>query len=251
MENIYIIVPAYNEADNIDNLINDWYPVIEKHNGDGKSKLVVINDGSKDKTYEILKNLAKARPYLEPLTKKNGGHGQTVLFGYRYAIKNNADWIFQTDSDGQTNPLEFDNFWKTRNDYDAVIGIRKVRGDGLSRKFVENTVCFLLWCIFGIRVEDANAPFRLMKTSLVAKYIDKLPEDYNIPNIMFTTYFVYFKEKVKFLPITFKPRQGGTNTINIKKIVKIGWHAVGDFRMLKKQIIDERKSEKSSGLNRL
>ena len=90
-----------------------------------------------------------------------------------------------------------------------------------------------------------------MKTSLVAKYIDKLPEDYNIPNIMFTTYFVYFKEKVKFLPITFKPRQGGTNTINIKKIVKIGWHAVGDFRMLKKQIIDERKSEKSSGLNRL
>jgi len=60
-----------------------------------------------------------------------------------------------------------------------------------------------------------------MKASLVDKYIRKLLEDFNIPNIMFTTYFVYYHEKVKFIPITFKPRQGGTNSINIKKIVKI------------------------------
>ena len=85
-------------------------------------------------------------------------------------------------------------------------------------------------------MSDANAPFRLMKAELVEKYIDKLPEDFNIPNIMFTTYFVYHKEKVKFIEITFKPRQGGTNSINIKKIVKIGWKAVGDFYKLKKEM---------------
>ena len=55
---------------------------------------------------------------------------------------------------------------------------------------------------------------------------------------MFTTYFVYHHEKVKFIPITFKPRQGGTNSINIKKIVKIGWKAVGDFWKLRKEIDD-------------
>ena len=92
---------------------------------------------------------------------------------------------------------EFEPFWNQRGRYDAIIGSRAVRGDGKSRKFVENVVCFLLRMIFGVKVSDANAPYRLMKSSLVAKYIDKLPEDFNIPNIMFTTYFVHYKEKVQ------------------------------------------------------
>ena len=85
---------------------------------------------------------------------------------------------------------------------------------------------------------DANAPFRLMKKELVARYIGKLPADFNLPNIMFTTYFAYFHEKLHFEHVTFRPRQGGTNSINIKKIIKIGWKALGDFRRLKKAIND-------------
>lgn len=234
MDKLYIVVPAYNESENLDNLIRDWYPVIEKHNGDNDSRLVIINDGSKDNTYELLQEYAKTRPLIQPMTKQNGGHGSTVLFGYRYAIAEGADYIFQTDSDGQTNPDEFEQFWKNRKEYDAIIGNRIVRGDGKSRKFVENTVCILLRMIFGVKVQDANAPFRLMKADLVKKYIDRLPKEYNLPNIMFTTYFVYYNEKVKFIPITFKPRQAGSNTINIKKIIKIGWKALGDFRQFKK-----------------
>lgn len=236
MENLYIVIPAYNESENIDSCIEDWYPVIEKYNEMGNSRLVIINDGSKDNTFEKLRELAKTRPCLQPLNKPNGGHGSTVLFGYRYAIENKADYVFQTDSDGQTDPKEFEQFWNLRHEYDAVIGNRVVRGDGKDRKFVENVVCLLLRIIFGIKVEDANAPFRLMKTKLVARYINKLPKDFNIPNIMFTTYFVYHHEKVKFIPITFKPRQGGVNSINIKRIIKIGWNAVWDFYKLRKEI---------------
>lgn len=234
MEKMFLIMPAYNEEDNIENTVNDWYPIVESCGE--KSLLVIINDGSKDETYSILKKLATERPQLMPLTKQNGGHGSTLLYGYRYSIDNGADYIFQTDSDGQTNPEEFKQFWDLRNKYDAIIGNRVERGDGKDRKFVENTVCFLLWLFFGIKISDANAPFRLMKTSLVAKYIDKLPKDFNIPNIMFTTYFVYHNEKVKFIPITFKPRQGGVNSINPKKIIKIGWKAIRDFYILKKDI---------------
>lgn len=241
MEILYIVIPAYNEETNIEQCINDWYPVVEKHNGGGYSRLVIIDDGSKDNTFSVMQEYAKTRPLFQPLTKTNGGHGHTVLYGYRYAIEKGADYIFQTDSDGQTDPAEFDQFWDAKEKYDAVIGNRVVRGDGKDRKFVENTVCFLLRLIFGVKIKDANAPFRLMKASLVDKYIRKLPEDFNIPNIMFTTYFVYHHEKVKFIPITFKPRQGGTNSINIKKIVKIGWKAVGDFRKLRKEIDDMKE----------
>ena len=235
MNVLYIVIPAYNEELNIESCVNDWYPVIERY-GNEDSRLVIINDGSKDSTYEKMLELSKTRPRFMPLTKPNGGHGSTVLYGYRYAIDNGADWIFQTDSDGQTNPAEFGGFWENRNSYDAIIGNRIERGDGKDRKFVENTVCFLLRLIFGVKVQDANAPFRLMKANLVSKYINKLPKDFNIPNIMFTTYFAYFKEKVLFLPITFKPREKGTNSINPKKIIKIGWKAVGDFRKLRSEI---------------
>lgn len=202
----------------------------------GYSRLVIIDDGSKDKTYTVMQEYASTRLLFQPLTKPNGGHGHTVLYGYRYAIEKGADYIFQTDSDGQTNPGEFTQFWKEKEKYDAIIGNRVVRGDGKDRKFVENTVCFLLRIIFGVKVKDANAPFRLMKTSLVDKYIDKLPGDFNIPNIMFTTYFAYYQERITFREISFKPRQGGVNSINIPRIIKIGWKAVGDFRKLKREM---------------
>lgn len=235
---LFIVIPAYNEEQNIENCVEDWYAVVEKHNNEGTSRLVVVDDGSKDHTYSILKNLAASKPLLVPITKQNGGHGSAVLHGYRYAIENGAEWIFQTDSDGQTNSAEFEEFWENINDYDAIIGNRIVRGDGRERKFVENVVCFLLWVIFGVQVDDANAPFRLMRADLVKKYIERLPHDFNLPNIMFTTYFVYFKEKVLFLPITFKPREAGTNSINLKKITKIGWKAVGDFYRLRREMND-------------
>ena len=233
-DTLFIIVPAYNESANIENFINDWYPVIENHNTSGQSRLVIINDGSKDNTEEILKKCAANRPLLVPLTKPNGGHGDTLLFGYSYAIEHGADYIFQTDSDGQTLPSEFDSFWEDRNNFDAIFGNRTDRKDGSSRIFVEKTLCFILRMIFGIKVPDANAPFRLMKSSTVAKYINKMPQHYNLPNVMLVTYCKYYNDRITFNPITFRPRQGGVNSINIKSIVKIGQKALKDFKEMKK-----------------
>lgn len=51
---LYIVIPAYNESENIINCVNDWYPIVEGHNEEGKSRLIIINDGSKDNTYNIL-----------------------------------------------------------------------------------------------------------------------------------------------------------------------------------------------------
>lgn len=72
-----------------------------------------------------------------------------------------------------------------------------------------------------------------MNISLIKKYLYKLPKDYNLPNIMFTTYFVHYNEKVKFEEISFQPRQGGINSINIPRIICIGFKALFDFKKLK------------------
>ena len=116
MDILYIVIPAYNEEANIGDVIESWYPIIEKHNGGGQSRLVIIDDGSRDRTLEIMQEAAKTRPLLVPLTKENKGHGATVLYGYKYALREGADFIFQTDSDGQTLPEEFEPFWERRND---------------------------------------------------------------------------------------------------------------------------------------
>lgn len=235
---LYIVIPAYNETENLDRVIKDWYPVILKHQANGNSRLVIINDGSTDNTYEVLLKYTKTHPLLVPLTKENGGHGSAVLYGYNYAIEEKADYIFQTDSDGQTNPKEFEQFWQNIENYDALIGNRSSRGDGASRKFVERILLMLLHMVFGVKMPDANAPYRLMKRELLEKYISRMPEDYFLPNVMLTTYFVYFKEKIEFIDISFRPRQGGTNSINFKKIMKIGWQSLKDFRNFRKHIDD-------------
>ena len=232
-EKLYIVIPAYNEADNLSDLINDWYPVIEKY-GNEESRILIVNDGSKDDSEMILEECCKQKDHLAFVTKENGGHGSAVLYGYRKAIEENADWVFQTDSDRQTDPKEFAYFWNKRSEFDIIIGKRLSRGDGKSRKMVENVVCILLRMIFGVKVSDANAPFRLMKAEILSKYIDRLPENYNLPNIMLTTFFVYYYEKVDFEEISFKQRVAGNNSINFKKIFKIGVNAIKDFRQFKK-----------------
>lgn len=234
MNRLFIVVPAYNEAENIRELVRSWHPVVEAHNEEGESRLVVINDGSRDQTLDILESLKEEYPFLVPLSKKNGGHGDTVLFGYLYALAHGADYIFQTDADGQTDPKEFGAFWAMRREYAAQFGNRTVRGDGKDRAFVEKTLCAILRVIFRVNIPDSNAPFRLMTADFLRKYIPKMPAHYNLPNVMLTTFAAYYDEKVRYVPITFRPRQGGTNSINPKKIVKIGWQALKDFLVIRK-----------------
>ena len=82
---LYIVMPAYNEAKNIRQVIRDWYPIVEKF-GNADSRLVIFNDGSKDETFSIMLDEKKNRPLFEPITKPNSGHGATVLAAYHYAI---------------------------------------------------------------------------------------------------------------------------------------------------------------------
>ncbi len=234
MDSIYIVMPAYNEQDNIKGVVNQWYPIVDKIGSN--SKLVIADSGSTDDTHDILIELKKEYPRIEILNKTGKKHGPKVIALYKYAIENGADYVFQTDSDGQTNPEEFDDFWKERLQYDGIFGHRNDRGDGKSRAFVEKVVCMLLKLYFGVKVPDANAPFRLMKCDVLKKYIYKLDDNYNLPNIMVVTYYVHYKEKVAFKKITFKPRQAGKNSINIRRIIGIGWKALGDFHKLKMEM---------------
>lgn len=232
---LYIIIPAYNEADNVEQVIRDWYPVIEKHNGNGMSRMIVIDDGSNDSTFSVINGLTEEFPLLVGLTKKNEGHGATLWYGYQYAIDNGAEYVFQTDSDGQTLPEEFEVFWQNRNSYDMIIGHRDKREDGIARIIVTKVLKIVLFVVFGIKIIDANTPYRLMKADSLAECLKVVPEKHFLTNVLLSV--VYQKtKKVMYKPISFRCRQGGTNSINIRKIIKIGLTSITDFYRFKNKV---------------
>ncbi len=233
-------MPAYNEEANVRTVVEQWHPVVEQIGED--SRVVIVDDGSKDATYRVLEELRATYPQLIGLTKKNSGHGSTCLYAYRYAIEQGADYVFQTDSDGQTDPAEFTSFWEQRADYDFLIGARKERQDGFSRVVVTKVLKLVVMFIFGRVIEDANTPFRLMRASKLALLLKEIPQDFFLANVLVSVLAVSENMKTRWIPITFKPRQGGVNSINLKRIMKIGIKSVKDLRKVKKDIRNKQKS---------
>ncbi|MBN1892290.1 MAG: glycosyltransferase family 2 protein [Clostridiales bacterium] len=233
-ESLYIVMPAYNEEANIETVAREWHEVARRFGSD--SRLVIFNDGSRDDTWAKLQDLERSLPDLIAVNKKNSGHGATLRTAYEYALKEGADYIFQTDSDGQTLPGEFEPFWNKRSDHAAVIGHRNHRQDGFSRKFVTKVLKAVVFLIFKVRIPDANTPFRLMKRQTLEKYLPRVPEGYNLTNVLLSVLMADAGEDVLYVPITFRPRQGGKNSINMKRIFRIGRQAVRDFRVIKKEM---------------
>lgn len=232
-ERLFIVIPAYNEEETIEFVVAQWHSVVEclKNN----SRILVVNDGSKDHTQEKLLDLQKRYSCLEVVEKVNEGHGAAILYGYRYAIQSGADYIFQTDSDGQTIPDEFWTLWKEREKCGLLIGNRKKRQDGWQRIIVTRVLRMILQMIFKCNVQDANTPFRLMRAEELKLVLKEIPERYFLANVLMTVIYTKRNMGVYYYPITFLPRQGGKNSINMRRIADIGKHAMIDFWKMRKQ----------------
>ena len=236
-EKIFFVMPAYNEEANIEAVVEQWHAVAARLDAEGtEARLVIANDGSKDGTYARMLELAERYPHFTPLDKPNSGHGATVLYLYRHALAEGADYVFQTDSDGQTSPEEFWEFWRERGKWDLQVGHRRGRQDGLSRVVVTKVLKGVVWLTFGVRVTDANTPFRLMRADALRRVMEEIPEDFLLANVALSAIAVKRGMRCRWVPITFKPRQGGENSINLRRIFRIGRQAVGDLYRLDRSL---------------
>ena len=186
MKQLAIIIPVYNEEENIEKVINDWRKILEKK----KFDIIVINDGSKDKTKLILDKIKKKSSNIKVINKLNGGHGESIYLGYKYATKKKYKFIFQVDSDDQFNASDFKALWKLKDKpYDLIMGYRQYRKDPLLRIFLSKVVLRLFFLIyFKKNISDANIPYRLMKIKFLDKFIKNSSKKYIAPNILMTLY---------------------------------------------------------------
>jgi len=132
MYDVELVIPVYNEAECITEVVNDWIKELDRL---GISYcMIVLNDGSKDNTAEILSQY-RDNPKVNVVNKKNSGHGPTILQGYQMAVQE-APWVFQVDSDNEMRAEHFKKVWHERKDVDAIIGMREGRYQPLPRKIV-------------------------------------------------------------------------------------------------------------------
>ena len=180
MRELIAVIPVYNEAECIVEVIQSWKQVFAGLNID--FSILVLNDGSKDNTGAELAKLIKD-DRVEVVNKANSGHGPTILRGYGLAAQK-AEWIFQVDSDNEMSAEYFSSIWSQRSGYDFLIGIRHHRVSPLPRRLITAFSRFSVWMLFGWGITDVNCPYRLMKRQFLLEALELLPADTFAPNVI-------------------------------------------------------------------
>ena len=231
INNLWVVMPVYNEEEALPAVIEEWHKCLTAHLSD--YTFCILNDGSKDNTINILREYEQKYPQIKVIDKPNSGHGQTCIAGYRAALENNADWIFQIDSDGQCASEYFPEFVKATEQYKAVQGYRRTRDDGMQRSVVSRFVTLFTFAATGQWVRDANVPYRLMHESVLKNIPDRIPESFHLANILVSV-LVSKATKIKWINIHFRDRAGGTASVKTISFVKHGFKLFKQLRAASK-----------------
>lgn len=211
-----IIIPAYNEADNIEQVVDKIVKEYPEYD------YIVVNDGSKDKTADI----CKKRQFNMLNLPINCGLAGAFQAGIKYAYRNNYDCAIQYDGDGQHNPMYIDAMMKKmiENDDDIVIGSRFVdmKKHFSFRVWGNSLICFCIFITTGVRIKDSTSGMRLYNRRMInriARNINFGPEPDTV------AFLIRCGAKVEEIQVTMNERTAGESYINftgaIKYMIKI------------------------------
>ena len=213
-----IIIPTYNEKENIENIIRKVFSLENQFN------ILIIDDGSPDNTAQIVKNLQNEfsnKLFIEERTGKLG-LGTAYIHGFKWALKNNYDFIFEMDADFSHDPEDLPRLLHacTNEGGDLAIGSRYVKGVNIvnwpmSRLLMSYFASKYVKTITGMPINDSTAGFKC--------YSRKVLEKINLDSIEFVGYAfqieMKFKSwkygfKIKEVPVIFTDRQEGSSKMS-------------------------------------
>lgn len=210
---ILIIIPAFNESESIENVVNGMMRQAPQYD------YLVINDGSTDNTLKICEE--NHYHYLDlPI---NMGIGGAVQAGYVYAYKNGYDIAVQVDGDGQHDIVYLEEMLKPlmSGEADIVIGSRFLKKEGFqssqTRRIGIGILSFLIKITTGKRIMDVTSGFRAVNRRFIEIYAGDYPTDYPEPEAIVTA--IMHRGKVMEVPVQMKARESGTSSITFNKSV--------------------------------
>jgi glycosyltransferase involved in cell wall biosynthesis len=153
----------YNEEGNIGEVVSSARSVLGRRCDD--FEIIVVNDGSRDRTREIAEEIAKQDAHIRVVNHdKNRGYGAALRSGFKAC---RFEIIFQADGDNQYKLEEIDRLLPFLGEYDFVVGYRIKRRDPFYRSLEALWYRFLLWLLFGLRLRDANCAFKIFKKRIM------------------------------------------------------------------------------------
>tara|TARA_B110000003_G_C16645402_1_gene531801 strand:+ start:263 stop:973 length:711 start_codon:yes stop_codon:yes gene_type:complete len=226
---IAIIVPFFNEKDNLVFFINEWEKFLST-----KKKLrnllyfYFINDGSTDQSVKkINENVKKLR--FQIINKKNSGHGDTCRFGYNLIVNNykNFDYLLQIDSDNQCDPKYITKFYNLAKNkkFNFIFGFRKSRADGYVRVLISRMLSITFFIKKFLFIKDLNTPYRLMKISELKKILSninrqKIYNDIKLFNCVLS-YEIKKENNICWTSIHFRDRKFGNSKFKLLDMLKM------------------------------
>lgn len=183
-ERLCVVMPVYNEQEAIGSVLEKWDKALKELGIEFTIR--PYNDGSKDDSLKVMRAFVAAHPdsKVEVRDKPNGGHGNTILTGYREAVRDGFDWVFQIDSDDEMGPEKFNELWSRRGDYDFLVGIRDGRVQALPRKVISFVSRLCVKIFYGKSVWDVNTPYRLMRVEAFKGFYTAIPLTTFAPNVI-------------------------------------------------------------------
>ena len=215
LSSLSVFFPCYNEEANVENMVRKAQKILPELAD--KWEIIPVNDGSKDKTGEIIDRLSREDPNVHPVHhEKNKGYGGAVISGYNAA---KYDYVFFTDGDLQFDLRELTLLIEKLDEGDLILGFRKNRRDPWNRKLNAFLWGSLVKFLFGFQVRDVDCAFKLMKR----KVIDKVR--LSAGGAMVSTELLARANKAGFrfveVGVTHYPRVAGTQTgANLKVILR-------------------------------
>src|SRR3989304_3215259 len=213
-KSISVFLPAYNEEANIEKAVKEAKNALERIFDD--FEIIVINDGSTDRTGQISDQLAKSDPVIQVVCHpKNLGYGVALKSGFK---KSSKDLVFFTDADLQYDFRELKKFLENISDFDAVIGYRR-RRESIFRAFNALGWRTLIGNLFGTHFRDIDCAFKLFRrSSLRDLNLGSAGAAVSAELLVKLTLKGY---KIKELPVNFRRRIFGQATGgNIKVILR-------------------------------
>ncbi len=221
---ILIIIPTYNEIENLPKLIKSIVAL------DLSIHILVVDDGSPDGTGQWVKKQMKTKEYLHCIQRsKKMGLGTAYVEGFRFAIQNKYDIVFEMDADFSHNPKYILDFLKEIKSHDVVLGSRYLNGINvvnwpLKRVLLSYFANIYARLITGIPIQDLTSGYKCFKVNALEKIdLDKIYSDGYSFQIEISYRLWKLKAKFKEISIVFVDRQAGYSKMSGKIIREALW----------------------------
>jgi glycosyltransferase involved in cell wall biosynthesis len=207
-----IIIPAYNEAASLPQLIHELLPFAQLKN----FKVIIVNDGSKDDTRAVLERSTTLSENISIINHKvNRGYGGALKSGINKA---RTQYCITIDADGQHSLSDIDRLLNTitETNADLVIGSRKGNSEsGYYREFGKTILRWVAKLLMPLKIYDINSGIKIYNTKLAQRYIQICPDSMAFSDVIALT-FVYQRNLVLEIPVKINQRKAGKSTIGMR-----------------------------------